>query len=549
MIPYILEILLFQLAFLLVYDLFLKNETFFQWNRVYLLVTYILSLILPWVKIEAFKTIVTSEYAAYTQTIFQLDTITLGADMKDASLWLLLFWYEWVFFIGVLIMALLFIVKLFKIQLLKQKGEKKYYANYTKVVIAKSEVAFSFFKSVFLGDSIPKEKETNIVAHELVHIKQWHSLDLLFFEVMRIVFWFNPLTYIYQSRISVLHEFIADAHVSKDNKKGQYQLLLSEVFQTEHISFVNQFFKSSLIKKRIVMLQRKKSQSILKLKYIMLIPLVALMIVYTSCELEGKKNDLGGVEAKASVDEEVAFMTVDEVPVFPGCESATDKQACFKEKVMHHIKKHFNYPQEAQEEGIQGRVSIVFTITKDGTIDNIRKRGPHELLENEAVRIINRLPKMIPGQHDGKAVDVPFSIPITFRLSDENFIQSEIKNFTKRAEGWVPFAKIEEAPVFPGCENATDTKACFLESIQNHIKKHFNYPEEAQQLGVQGRVAVMFIIDENGEVTNIEEKGPHQLLEDEVERIIKRLPKMKPGKANGQAVKVPFSIPITFKLQ
>jgi len=96
---------------------------------------------------------------------------------------------------------------------------------------------------------------------------------------------------------------------------------------------------------------------------------------------------------------------------------SADKRACFIEKLNEHIRKYFNYPKEAQELKIQGRVSLLFTISTDGSIKNIRKRGPHALLENEAVRIIERLPKLKPGKQKGEAVDVPFSIPITFRLN------------------------------------------------------------------------------------------------------------------------------------
>lgn len=84
--------------------------------------------------------------------------------------------------------------------------------------------------------------------------------------------------------------------------------------------------------------------------------------------------------------------------------------------IQEHIRKHFNYPKEAQDQGIEGRVSVIFTIDTDGTITDINKRGPHELLENEVERIIKRLPKMQAGKHAGKAVKVPFSIPIVFKL-------------------------------------------------------------------------------------------------------------------------------------
>ena len=113
----------------------------------------------------------------------------------------------------------------------------------------------------------------------------------------------------------------------------------------------------------------------------------------------------------------------------------------------------------------------------------------------------------------------------------------------------VPFAVIEDVPIFPGCEGAKDKKACFQEMMQKHIRKNFRYPEIAQEMGVQGRVNVIFVIQKDGSIGNIRMRGPDKNLEAEALRIIKKLPKMTPGKQRGRPVKVPFSIPITFKLQ
>lgn len=113
---------------------------------------------------------------------------------------------------------------------------------------------------------------------------------------------------------------------------------------------------------------------------------------------------------------EVNWVTIEEVPVFPGCEDEKDKRACFNDMMQKHIRKNFRYPELAKEMGLQGRVSTQFIINKDGSIGTIQKRGPHELLENEAARILSKLPKMTPGMQRGTAVKVPFSIPITFKL-------------------------------------------------------------------------------------------------------------------------------------
>jgi protein TonB len=122
------------------------------------------------------------------------------------------------------------------------------------------------------------------------------------------------------------------------------------------------------------------------------------------------------VEDEVEVD--VPFAIIEDVPIFPGCENvAKDKRRdCFNEKINQHIKKNFQYPESAMDAGQQGRVFVNFIIEKDGSITIANLRGPFPVLEKEAARIINKIPKLTPGKQRGKAVRVPFSIPITFKL-------------------------------------------------------------------------------------------------------------------------------------
>jgi protein TonB len=115
----------------------------------------------------------------------------------------------------------------------------------------------------------------------------------------------------------------------------------------------------------------------------------------------------------------------------------------------------------------------------------------------------------------------------------------------------VPFAVIEDVPIFPGCERVkkSERRDCFQEQMNKHIRKNFRYPEIAQEMGIQGRVYVNFIISKDGSITSIRMRGPDKNLEKEAERIISKLPTMTPGMQRGRPVRVPFSIPITFRLQ
>jgi protein TonB len=117
-------------------------------------------------------------------------------------------------------------------------------------------------------------------------------------------------------------------------------------------------------------------------------------------------------------DVDVPFAVIEDVPIYPGCEKVakSERRACFQDQINKHIRKNFRYPEIAQEMGIQGRVYVNFVIAKDGSITNVRMRGPDKNLEKEAARIISKLPSMTPGKQRGRPVRVPFSIPITFRL-------------------------------------------------------------------------------------------------------------------------------------
>ena len=117
-----------------------------------------------------------------------------------------------------------------------------------------------------------------------------------------------------------------------------------------------------------------------------------------------------------SQNESSVFDKIEDVPIYPGCENIKNKRSCAQTKIQEHIIRNFRYPKEAQKKKIQGRVFVQFYIGVGGYIDNIRTRGPHEILEKEAKRIISLLPRFVPGKIDGEAVRVPMSVPISFRL-------------------------------------------------------------------------------------------------------------------------------------
>ncbi|RKN78790.1 energy transducer TonB [Ulvibacterium marinum] len=145
-------------------------------------------------------------------------------------------------------------------------------------------------------------------------------------------------------------------------------------------------------------------------------------IIETEIMSDETNQDTQVMEVKeievAEVEEDVTvpFILIEDVPIFPGCENASDKRACFQKMMQKHINKTFQYPKLAKELEIEGRVHTMFVIQKDGSIGDIKMRGPDKILEVEAARIIGKLPKMTPGKQRGNPVKVPFVVPITFKL-------------------------------------------------------------------------------------------------------------------------------------
>ena len=135
--------------------------------------------------------------------------------------------------------------------------------------------------------------------------------------------------------------------------------------------------------------------------------------------------------------------------------------------------------------------------------------------------------------------------------TDQEEIVEEVEVVEEDLDLDVPFAIIEDVPLYPGCERVpkSQRRDCFQKEIQKHINKNFRYPEIAQEMGIQGRVFVQFTMQRDGTISGIRTRGPDKNLEKEANRIISKLPRMTPGKQRGRPVRVPFSIPITFKLQ
>jgi len=261
------------------------------------------------------------------------------------------------------------------------------------------------------------------------------------------------------------------------------------------------------------------------------------------------------------------FVTVTNYATFSDCDYGIPEKmkACFNDNLQQHFIKNFKIPTDSLSQNFNGKVYFKFFIDNDGKLDStsVIDRVGTKFLQEEITQTLQKLPPLQVKKVQDTLVETRFVLyakfnpgeATRFRVIDIDVSQKKIEDEEEAKKEKKPskaaFAFVEEVPVFPGCENDPNDnfRVCFQRSMQKHIVRNFRYPTEAQDLELDGRVSIIFVINKNGGISNIRSRGPHPLLELEAERIIRLLPRMTPGKIDGNSVRVPFSIPITFKLQ
>ncbi|MFV0590775.1 MAG: TonB family protein [Draconibacterium sp.] len=453
----------------LIYILFLRKETFFRLNRLFLLTSVAFSVFLPFLHFKVFEAqpIMLAEVTV-TPYLNLLEAVTIygqdfsGALVKTISSSRLIIL---VYLLGLLFFTLRLTIKIKQVFSLIHKNHVQRSGKIKFVLLEEQMSPFSFLNYVFVNPHHKGDKDyKEVLAHEMEHIRQGHTFDVLILEVLTALQWFNPFMWILKRVIRENHEFLADRAVLKSGINAAYykQLLLNQVLGLQ--PEVANHFNSSLIKKRIKMISKIKSSKLANFKYVAgALSIVALVTIF-ACEnketidvetipeksatlqmsiengkikLSGEDLDIKKVEdilsagnIRVSKDSlgntfmwsekvpespivrnvdlgEQVFLIVEDMPVFPGGDLALRK----------YIANTVKYPVLAQEKNIQGKVYVTFVVGEDGYVKNATiARGVDPALDKEALRVVNSLPKWKPGKQKGKAVAVSYTVPINFVL-------------------------------------------------------------------------------------------------------------------------------------
>lgn len=411
------------IVFYLFYHYLLKNDTTFQFNRFYLLISQSLAILLPVIAIPAltFPTSV-PENAFYFQ--FPAVEVTSLVNSYDATFGLihlifLIYLAGFVFKLSKLVLQIISIRKLYV-----DNSYRKSFWKGNKIIYTNGELpTFTFYKTIFFNDKagLTTEEAATILLHESIHIRELHTVDLLLSELLCTIFWFNPIAKLYKRAITLNHEYIADAKVLTDGQISNSfykKILATSCLQSSNLNIGAYFFNKSETLNRINMMNSEPKR-ISKLKLICLITIAGLLTFTFSCETNEEKiaqepavqtNNNTAPNEKAIIITDEIFSVVETPPSFKGKGNAF---------FMEYVGRNLKYPSEDIEKQTEGKVYVQFVIEKDGAITNVEvvSNKGSEKMADEAIRVIENSPRWEPGRQNENPVRVRMVMPITFKLS------------------------------------------------------------------------------------------------------------------------------------
>ena len=584
------------------YRLFFHKDTFFHWRRMALLCFFAISMLYPllniqgWIKAHEPMVAMADLYATIIlpeQVVTPLQEPVMNWQEFIMQLAKVIYWS------GMLLLATRFFVQLGSIIRLHFQCSKSKIQGVRVHLLKKKTGPFSFFHWIFIHPQSHTESEiSEIITHEETHARQYHSVDVLISEIMCIFCWFNPFIWLMKREVRGNLEYMADHRVLEtghDSKSYQYHLL--GLAHHKAAANLSNSFNVLPLKNRIKMMNKRRTKEIGRTKYLMFLPLAAILMIVSNIEMVARTTEKFAKEMMGQATEEVAmqaettdipelptediqgttlprdkqekemaetqiksvpdsvvFQVVEEMPDFPGGVQA----------LMDYLSKNVRYPAEAHAIGAQGRVIVSFTVKKDGSIADTKvERSVNPYLDKEAMRVIAAMPKWKPGKQRGEAVNVKFTVPVAFRLSGPELPKAEeVKQSDMDEVVVVGYAAKDDPTPEGGCVKGENEDEVFTmvevmpkfpggqAGLFQYLARSIKYPVIAQKSKEQGRVIIQMVISKDGSLSNIKVlRSVSPSLDAEAVRVVGNMPKWEPGMQKGQPVSVKYTIPIVFRLQ
>lgn len=422
---YLLQVNVGLILFYALYKLVCTRDTFFRSRRFILIVSLVLPFILPFIDVrewlESRDRMIMLTHFDYSAV---LPEIVVGSEAAETGnrVFVLSEWIGYLYLAGVVVLLVRLVVQAFSLyRLIVRMPEKEINGVRVKCLNDPSG-PFSFFGWIFMNPATVKEDELDeILTHEMAHVKQHHSVDVLLAEIVSICCWMNPFAWLLKREVRLNLEFLADRKVMEAGfatKSYQYHLL---GLAYNHKYGLSNNFNFSHLKQRIIMMNKKKSNAAGHIKYaLFVLPAFALLVAGNiSCSQDASQTEDAKEEVVAPVSPEAkeapadstakeeVFMVVEQMPEYPGG----------MKEMLKFLQENVKYPENAMKNNVQGRVIVQFVIEKDGTPTEFKVACSVDPdLDAEALRVLQTMPKWKPGMQRGEVVRVKFTVPVSFKL-------------------------------------------------------------------------------------------------------------------------------------
>ena len=422
---YLLQVNVGLILFYALYKLVCTRDTFFRSRRFILIVSLVLPFILPFIDVrewlESRDRMIMLTHFDYSAV---LPEIVVGSEAVETGnrVFVLSEWIGYLYLAGVVALLVRLAIQAFSLyRLIVRMPEKEINGVRVKCLNDPSG-PFSFFRWIFMNPAAVKEDEiSEILTHEMAHVKQHHSVDVLLAEIVSICCWMNPFAWLLKREVRLNLEFLADRKVMEAGfatKSYQYHLL---GLAYNHKYGLSNNFNFSHLKQRIIMMNKKKSNAAGHIKYaLFVLPAFALLVAGNiSCSQDASQTEDAKEEVVAPVSPEAkeapadstakeeVFMVVEQMPEYPGG----------MKEMLKFLQENVKYPENAMKNNVQGRVIVQFVVEKDGTPTEFKvARSVDPDLDAEALRVLQTMPKWKPGMQRGEVVRVKFTVPVSFKL-------------------------------------------------------------------------------------------------------------------------------------
>jgi len=422
---YLLQVNVGLILFYALYKLVCTWDTFFRSRRFILIVSLVLPFILPFIDVrewlESRDRMIMLTHFDYSAV---LPEIVVGSEAAETGnrVFVLSEWIGYLYLAGVVVLLVRLAVQAFSLYRLIVRMPEKEIKGVRIKCLNDPSGPFSFFGWIFMNPAAVKEDEiSEILTHEMAHVKQHHSVDVLLAEMVSICCWMNPFAWLLKREVRLNLEFLADRKVMEAGfatKSYQYHLL---GLAYNHKYGLSNNFNFSHLKQRIIMMNKKKSNVAGHIKYaLFVLPAFALLVAGNiSCSQDASQTEDAKEEVVAPVSPEAkeapadstakeeVFMVAEQMPEYPGG----------MKEMLKFLQENVKYPENAMKNNVQGRVIVQFVVEKDGTPTEFKVlRSVDPDLDAEALRVMKAMPKWKPGMQKGQVVRVKFTVPVSFKL-------------------------------------------------------------------------------------------------------------------------------------